>query len=145
MVPAFFHCRQESCEVATVPRPRLLASFAFTLCALAPAFVAPAGTVLAHDGPPTASAAPPATPVDQQNVTWLSHVDTPGVSGSAVAGLAFMRYPGTSDRDVMFGDGPFGLGAWSLADPAHPRLLGSVSAATLALPGDDVARGFWEG
>jgi len=145
MVPAFFHCRQDSCEVATVPRPRLLASFAFTLCALAPAFVAPAGTVLAHDGPPTASAAPPATPVDQQNVTWLSHVDTPGVSGSAVAGLAFMRYPGTSDRDVMFGDGPFGLGAWSLADPAHPRLLGSVSAATLALPGDDVARGFWEG
>jgi hypothetical protein len=45
----------------------------------------------------------------------------------------------------MFGDGPFGLRAWSLADPAHPTLIGELPASALALRGDDVSRGFWEG
>ncbi|HKS49000.1 MAG TPA: hypothetical protein VJT49_28610 [Amycolatopsis sp.] len=45
----------------------------------------------------------------------------------------------------MFGNGPFGLRAWSLADPAHPRQIGELPAAALALPGDDVSKGFREG
>ncbi|MFL6072555.1 MAG: hypothetical protein ACJ73S_04070 [Mycobacteriales bacterium] len=75
-----------------------------------------------------------------QNVAWLAHVPTP----SSVTGLAFIRYPGRGG-DVMFGDGPFGLRAWSLADPAHPRQIGELPAAALALPGDNVSAGFWEG
>ncbi|HTI19632.1 MAG TPA: hypothetical protein VL652_01495 [Kutzneria sp.] len=87
--------------------------------------------------------APAATPgpVDEQNVTWVDHVDTP----TSVTGLAFIRYPTGPAGDVMFGDGPLGLRAWSLADPAHPALLDELPASALALPGDDVSRGFWEG
>jgi hypothetical protein len=96
--------------------------------------LAPATTVVA--------AAPPG-PVDEQNVAWLDHVDTP----TSVTGLAFITYPGRTrdDADVMFGDGPFGLMAWSLGDPAHPRLIGQLPASALALSGDVVAKGFWEG
>jgi hypothetical protein len=89
----------------------------------------------------TAGAAPPAAAAASQNVEWLAHVPTP----SAVSGVAFLRYPSASNPDVMFGDGPFGLRAWSLADPAHPTLIGELPASALALPGDDVSRGFWEG
>ncbi|MFL6121535.1 hypothetical protein [Actinophytocola sp.] len=88
----------------------------------------------AADGPPTG-------PVDAQNVTWLTHTDTP----SSVTGLAFIDYPGRHDSDVMFGNGPFGLRAWSLADPRHPQQIGDLPASVLALPGDDVSKGFWEG
>src|SRR4051812_20518940 len=88
-----------------------------------------------------AADAPPSGPVDAQNVTWLAHADTP----SAVAGLAFIAYPGRHDSDVMFADGVFGLRAWSLTDPRHPRLIGELPASALALPGDDVSKGFWEG
>jgi hypothetical protein len=87
--------------------------------------------------------------VEQQNVTWLSHTPTPspvaGQYGASIAGLAFLRYRGHGERDVMFADGPFGLAAWSLSDPAHPRLIGVLPAAELALPGDDASKGFWEG
>ncbi len=92
-------------------------------------------------GAARASTAGPVGPVDEQNVVWLDHVSTP----TSVTGLAFLRYASGANRDVMFGDGPFGLGAWSLADPAHPQLIGELPAAALALPGDDVSRGFWEG
>jgi hypothetical protein len=142
--------------VATVPRPRLLASFALALCTIAAAFLAPTSATGADRAPgapgvpgPPAAAPPPSTPVDKQNVAWLSHVETPspvaGDFGAGIAGLAFMRYPGGPDRDVMFADGPFGVAAWSLADPAHPRLLSVINAAGLAQPGDDAAKGFWEG
>src|SRR6266536_5315454 len=83
----------------------------------------------------------PTGPVDSQNVAWLAHADTP----SAVAGLAFITYPGHHDADVMFADGVFGLRAWSLDDPRHPKLIGELPASALALPGDDVSKGFWEG
>lgn len=87
------------------------------------------------------------------NVRWLDHVPTPstpvtGGEGSpqAVTGVDFINYPHTRrHRDVMFGDGPFGLAAWSLADPRHPRLIGQLPARDLLLPGDDPAAGFWEG
>jgi hypothetical protein len=131
-----------------VSRPRLLASFAIALCTAVPAFLTPAGPAAATDHLHAAPAAP-ATPADQQNVTWLSHTQTPspvgGQFGASIAGLAFLRYGGAADRDVMFGDGPFGLAAWSLSDPVHPRLIGLLSAAALALPGEDPNQGFWEG
>lgn len=118
-------------------RTRLLAPFA--LLALVLATLSPTGRAGADPSPPVAA----------QNVEWLSHTPIPpsatGPYGSAVAGLAFLRYNGHGDRDVMFADGPFGLGAWSLSDPTHPRPIGTVSAAQLALPGDDVSKGFWEG
>jgi hypothetical protein len=88
----------------------------------------------------TAGAAP-AAPAASQNVEWLDHVSTP----SSVTGVAFLQYPSAANSDVMFGDGPFGLRAWSLADPEHPQLIGELPASALALPGDDVSRGFWEG
>lgn len=85
-----------------------------------------------------------ATPgsAQEQNVTWLRHIDT----STSVTGLTFIRYPsGGPAADVMFGDGPFGLTAWSLADPTNPALLDQLPATALALPGDDVTQGFWEG
>src|SRR5689334_18395199 len=85
--------------------------------------------------------AAPTGPVSAQNVRWLAHADTP----SAVAGLAFIGYPGRHDSDVMFADGVFGLRAWSLDDPRHPKPIGDLPASVLALPGDDVGKGFWEG
>lgn len=85
--------------------------------------------------------------VDAQNVKWLSHTNTPAspVADPSITGLAFLRYPGRGDDDVMFGNGPFGLAAWSLTDRAHPRLIGQLTAAQLALAGDDATKGFWEG
>jgi hypothetical protein len=72
------------------------------------------------------------------------------------------RGEGTRDRprgrslDVMLVGGRFGLKTYSLADPAHPRLLGEVTAEQLRLPGDppvdftldadgDPRSTFWEG
>jgi hypothetical protein len=99
-------------------------------------------------GASVAKAAPPpggfglGSPVDAQNVEWLDHVPTP----TGVAGLAFIPYSGPHGGDVLFADGPFGLRAYSLADPAHPRLVGDLPAANLPLlPGDDASKGFWEG
>ncbi len=100
----------------------------------APASGAPRPRPDAVPAPPP----PPSGAVDAQGVAWLAHVPT----ASAVAGLAFIHYAG---GDVMFADGVFGLMAWSLADPAHPRLLDELPAAALAQPGDRVASGFWEG
>jgi hypothetical protein len=96
-----------------------------------------AATTNAHAETPS----PPPGAADTQNVTWLAHADTP----SAVTGLAFIGYPGHRHADVMFGNGPFGLRAWSLEDPRHPQQIGDLPAAQLALPGDDVSKGFWEG
>lgn len=89
----------------------------------------------------------PGAPVAEQNVTWLGHASTPAspVADPSITGLAFLRYPGRGDNDVMFGDGPFGLAAWSLADRTHPKVIGQVTAAQLALKGDDLSKGFWEG
>ncbi|MEU5260111.1 hypothetical protein [Amycolatopsis sp. NPDC021455] len=106
----------------------------FLSLAAAVGLAAGSTTAYAADGPPTG-------PADAQNVTWLAHADTP----SAVAGLAFIAYPGRHDSDVMFADGVFGLRAWSLTDPRHPKLIGELPASALALPGDDVSKGFWEG
>jgi hypothetical protein len=94
---------------------------------------------------PAAEAA--TAPAQSNNIAWLSHTPTPSspVSDPGIAGLAFLRYDHGPVRDVMFGDGPFGLAAWSLADPVHPKLIAVVSAASLALPGDDASKGFWEG
>lgn len=39
----------------------------------------------------------------------------------------------------------FGLRAWSLDDPRHPQQIGDLPASALALPGDDVSKGFWDG
>jgi hypothetical protein len=64
------------------------------------------------------------------------------LAGPSIAGLAFLRYP---REDVMFGDGPGGLLAWSLADPARPVLIDQIGAAALELPGDRPGTGFWEG
>jgi hypothetical protein len=91
--------------------------------------------------------AAPGSPVDAQNVTWLGHAATPAspVADPSITGLAFLRYRGHRDNDVMFGDGPFGVAAWSLADRTHPKLLSQVTAAQLALPGDATVKGFWEG
>jgi hypothetical protein len=58
--------------------------------------------------------------------------------------------------DVMLVNGRFGLKTYSLADPAHPRLLGELTAEQLRLPGDppvdwtldadgDPISTFWEG
>lgn len=58
--------------------------------------------------------------------------------------------------DVMLADGRFGLKTYSLADPAHPRPLGEVTAEQLRLSGDppvdwtldgdgDPKSTFWEG
>jgi hypothetical protein len=80
---------------------------------------------------------PPGLPYRAQRVAWLAHVD-----GLAIAGLAFLHYP---DEDVMFGDGPGGLLAWSLADPVHPAPIGALDAADLSLPGDRPGTAFWEG
>jgi hypothetical protein len=80
---------------------------------------------------------PPALPFEAQNVAWLAHL-----AGPSIAGLAFLRYP---REDVMFGDGPGGLLAWSLSDPARPTLIGQLGAAALELPGDPPGTGFWEG
>src|SRR5438309_517239 len=96
------------------------------------------GTMIALLGLATTATAYADTPEASSNVAWLDHVDTP----SSVTGLAFVAYPG---QDVMFGDGVFGLRAWSLRDPAHPKQIGELPAAALALPGDDVSKGFWEG
>ncbi|KAA2261573.1 hypothetical protein F0L68_15960 [Solihabitans fulvus] len=113
---------------------RWVRSFASILAALTLTGAASAATA-------DPAASPPTGPVDAQNVSWLAHVDTP----TGVAGLAFIAYPGHRDHDVLFADGPFGLRAWSLANPADPRLIGELPAAALALPGDDVSKGFWEG
>jgi hypothetical protein len=83
------------------------------------------------------------------------------------ASLNFLTYKvhrrdGTRDRrrgrslDVMLADGRFGLKTYSLADPAHPRPLGELTAKELRLPGDppvdwtldadgDPRSTFWEG
>jgi hypothetical protein len=89
----------------------------------------------------------PGSPVAAQNVRWLGHADTPAspVADPSVTGLAFLGYRHGTDADVMFGNGPFGLAAWSLKDRAHPKLIGQVTAAQLALTGDDATKGFWEG
>src|SRR5437660_5188159 len=84
---------------------------------------------------------PTAGPVGSANVAWLRHVDTP----SAVTGLSFIRYTPGPAGDVLFGNGPFGLRARSLADPTHPVLIGERPASARTLPGDDVTKGFWEG
>lgn len=86
---------------------------------------------------PAATPPPPSLPFVAQHVAWLTHVQ-----GPSLAGLAFLRYP---HEDVMFGDGPGGLLAWSLADPAHPLPIGVLTAADLQLPGDRTGVGFWEG
>lgn len=110
---------------------RLVLGALLSAVALGAACVTAAGDAIA--------ASPAAAASD--NVQWLDHVSTP----TSVTGLAFMQYPSRANRDVMFADGPFGLRAWSLADPAHPQLIGELPASKLALPGDDVSRGFWEG
>jgi len=87
------------------------------------------------------------------NVRLLDHVPTPAtpVTGGqgfprSITGINFINYPPTARyRDVMFGDGPLGLAAWSLADPAHPRLIGRLPLRDLLLPGDKLTAGFWEG
>src|SRR5256885_14935789 len=65
--------------------------------------------------------------VDEQNVSWLDHVPTPatGPADPSVTGLAFLRYPGRHGdaADAMVGNGPFGVAAWSLTDPAPPSPL----------------------
>lgn len=106
-------------------------------------------------GPPhiSATAATPAAAHRSANVDPLAHVPTPAnpVTGGqgtprAVTGIDFINYPHTSRyRDVLFGDGPFGLAAWSLATPRHPRLIGTLPSRDLLLPGDHAAAGFWEG
>lgn len=103
---------------------------------------AAAVVTLAVGGVPAQAAG---TPAASPNVAWLSHTPTPAspVADPGIAGIAFLRYPGRPD--VLFGDGPFGLGAWSLTDPVHPRQVGVLPAATLALPGEDATKGFWEG
>src|SRR5262249_6225257 len=80
---------------------------------------------------------PPGLPYQAQNAVWLAHA-----AGPAIAGLAFIRYP---REDVMFGDGPAGLLAWSLANPMQPLPIGVLTAAQLALPGDPPGTSFWEG
>ena len=123
-------------------RFRLLASIVSALALV----VAPAIA-----GAAAASADAPSGPVAEQNVVWLDHVPTPspvvGSFGASVTGLAFISYPGRHGgaADVMFGNGPFGLAAWSLADPEHPKLIDVLPASALVLPGDDAAAGFWEG
>jgi hypothetical protein len=97
-----------------------------------------AGPAAAAPVPAPSPPPPPAAAADLDRVAWLSHLPTP----SPAAGLAFLHYP---DGDVLFADGVFGLMAWSLADPAHPRLLGTLPAAALAQPGDRRDAGFWEG
>src|SRR5687768_10636870 len=47
---------------------------------------------------------------------------------------------GRQARDVMLVTGRFGLKSYSLADPAHPRLLDEVTAEELRLPGDPAVR-----
>lgn len=95
-----------------------------------------------------------ATPTSSANVRWLDHVPTPAAAGlsggqgfsKSVTGLDFISYPYSSRfRDVMFGDGPFGLAAWSLARPTHPKLLDVIPSRDLLLPGDIARAGFWEG
>jgi hypothetical protein len=86
---------------------------------------------------PAAAPSPPDLPFQARGVAWMAHV-----AGPSIAGLAFVRYP---HEDVMFGDGPGGLLAWSLANPAHPVRIGVLAASALALPGDRPATGFWEG
>jgi hypothetical protein len=116
-----------------VPRSRVLA-----------AALLAAGAITVSGGQATAGTTPP---VDAQNVSWLGHVDPPAspVADRSVTGMAFVRYRGGHDSDVMFADGPFGLAAWSLSAPRRPRLLGEVPAARLALKDDDASKGFWEG
>lgn len=92
--------------------------------------------------PALAGAAPTAAgPAESANVVWLRHVDTP----SAVTGMAFIRYSPAPSGDVLFANGPFGLRAWSLADPTRPVLIDELPASALVLPGDDASKGFWEG
>jgi hypothetical protein len=86
---------------------------------------------------PAASATPPDLSAEAQGVAWLAHI-----AGPPIAGLAFIRYP---RQDVMFGDGPGGLLAWSLADPAHAAQIGAITSAQLALPDDPPGTSFWEG
>jgi hypothetical protein len=86
---------------------------------------------------PAPAPSPPDLPFQAQGVAWLAHA-----AGPSIAGLAFMRYP---HEDVMYGDGPAGLLAWSLANPARPVQIGALAASALALPGDRPGTGFWEG
>lgn len=104
------------------------------LLALVAAFVLLGGAVSAR----AAANHEVTSPVEEQNVVWLDHVASP----SSVTGLAIIPYP---DGDVLFGDGPSGLMAWSLADPVHPSLVGQIPAPALAHPGDDPTKRFWEG
>src|SRR6185503_3238729 len=48
--------------------------------------------------------------------------------------INFLQYKHGSD--VMLVTGRFGLQSYSLRDPKHPRLLDSVTAEDLRLPGD---------
>ena len=48
--------------------------------------------------------------------------------------INFLQYKDGSD--VMLVTGRFGLKTYSLADPAHPRLLDAITAEDLRLPGD---------
>src|SRR6266545_3927766 len=117
------------------------------IAAIGSALVLVVASVFAQTVP---SAAAPPGPADAQNVVWLDHVPTPGPTvarGPSVTGLAFVPYAGLRGpaADVMFGDGPFGLAAWSLADPAHPKLIDVLPASAFVLPGDGASQGFWEG
>jgi len=86
---------------------------------------------------PAATPSPPDLPFQAQGVAWLAHV-----AAQSLAGLAFLRYP---HEDVMFGDGPGGLLAWSLADQTHPLPIGVLTPSDLELPGDRPGTAFWEG
>jgi len=120
--------------VAGLPRRALLGTVLLVaVLLLSPGLRPPAPA----SPPPAPTPPPPNLPVEAQNVTWLARV-----AGPASAGLAFLRYP---HEDVMFGDGPGGLLAWSLANPAYPVPIGVLTPADLALPGDRPGAPFWEG
>ena len=94
-----------------------------------------AASLLAFAAPASAVPTPPGA---FKNVKF---VDNLGEATDATA-INFLQYKkhdwghGSRRGDVMLVTGRFGLKSYSLAKPAHPRLLDEVTAEDLRLPGD---------
>ena len=101
---------------------------ALAVCAFAASLLAFAAPASAVPTPPGAS----------KNVKLVDQLEE-ATDATAINFLQYKKHGsghGSRRGDVMLVTGRFGLKSYSLAKPAHPRLLDEVTAEDLRLPGD---------
>ncbi|MBP2476966.1 hypothetical protein JOF53_005838 [Crossiella equi] len=83
----------------------------------------------------------PELPAASANVEVVNRI--PDTKGAISINYTTYRQ-GWRSKEVMFVSGEFGLKSYDVTDPDKPVFLDHLENATLALPGDDPTKRFWE-